>query len=93
VATVKPAVSCDYLVHYGELKQDDHGGMSRATSTSDVSSGCAEVMQKDEHIQTEDIMKVRTISKEAKELEFQPQEFSGSPAWHGGSSRRDQALS
>jgi hypothetical protein len=30
-------------------------------------------------------MKVRTVSKEAKELEFQPQEFSGSPAWHGGS--------
>jgi hypothetical protein len=84
IPTMKPSMGCDYLLHYGEWKQNDRGGMSRATSTSDLSSGCAEIMHKTNASEPENIQKFPTISKEAKELKFKPQEFSGSPeAWHG----------
>ncbi|HEY6375960.1 MAG TPA: hypothetical protein VIX90_10605 [Edaphobacter sp.] len=81
--TMKSAMACDYLLHYGELKQNDHGGWGRATSTSALSSGCAEIMTKTNSSEPQKIQKSRVISKEAEELKFQPQEFSGNPAWHG----------
>ncbi len=81
--TMKSAMACDYLLHYGELKQNDHGGWGRATSTSALSSGCAEIMHETNTLEPEKIQKFRVISKEAEELKFQPQEFSGNPAWQG----------
>jgi hypothetical protein len=83
VPTLKPSMECDYLRHYGEPKQDDHGGISRTTSTSDLSSGCAEMMHKMNASGPEHIAKLRTFSKEAQGLKFQPLEFSGNPAWDG----------
>jgi len=84
VSTMQPSMECNYLLHYGELKQDGHGGLSRTTSTSDMSSGCAELMHKTNASGPDSIMKFRTYSRAANELKFQPKEFSGSPAaWHG----------
>jgi hypothetical protein len=82
--TMDVSNECQYLLHYGEIKQNEQGGLSRETSISDMSSGCTEIMHKTNASKPEDIQKFKTVSNAVKELKFQPPEFSGgSPAWHG----------
>jgi hypothetical protein len=84
VPTMHTLIECHYILHYGELKQDGHGGLSRTTSNSDMSPGCAELMRKTNASEPEGIQKFQEVSNAAKKLNFQPPEFSGSPAaWHG----------
>jgi hypothetical protein len=92
VPTMHASIECNYLLHYGEIKQDGHGGSSRTTSNSDLSSGCAEIMHKTNASEPEDIQKFQTVSSAVRELKFQPPEFSGgSPAWHGCSLVEERA--
>ena len=84
VPTLHTSAECNYLRHYGELKQDGHGGLSRTTSNSDMSSGCAELMRKTNASEPEGIQKFQEVSGTVKKLNFRPPEFSSGPAaWHG----------
>lgn len=84
VPSMHASIECNYLLHYGEMKPDGHGAWSRTTSNSDLSSGCAEMMDKTNASEPEGIQKFQPVSSAVRGLKFQPQEFSGSPAaWRG----------
>ena len=75
VPTMHASIECNYLLHYGETKQDGHGASSRATSNSDVSSGCAELMQKTNALEPEGIQKFQEVGSAVKTLNSQTSQW------------------